>query len=121
MKQFPISNRGCEEVSLHTWPSIDKSTLTQLLEGAKSNRKAPFFRSITASHVAQRDRLDFTLNSMRAPKIAGRIAGLRSFVRYWNPANSISQKTMMPSAASVNAYLSRVYRGHRKICVYRRS
>ena len=35
---------------------------------------------------------------------AGRIAGLRGFVRYWNLANSISRKTMLPlSSASVDA------------------
>ena len=37
-----------------------------------------------------------------------RIADLWSFVRYRDPANSISEKTVLPSAASVDAYLAEV-------------
>ena len=40
------------------------------------------------------------------PKIVVRITALWSFVRYSSPTNSISEKTILPSAASVDAYLA---------------
>ena len=54
------------------------------------------------------------------PKIAGRIAALWSFVRYFSPTKSISEKTILLSAASIDAYLAEVQRGLILNCVYRR-